>query len=311
LATVAANATSYSDTGLNANLIHYYKIVATGVGGTTSTASTASATTQNNAPVITKLNAIAVPFGTTTTIDVTANDADGDILSYTGGSLPPFASLVNNGSGESLVLNPTQSDMGVYNNVKVTVSDPYGGTDNTTFTLTINNNYLPTIDAIGNYTINENDVVNIPLTAHDQNSGDVLTWSVSNAPAGYNLTDNGNGSATLALHPDYLSAGTYNPVVTVNDGNGGITTATFTVVVNDKTPTTRIYVRIKYNTSIGSPWNSVTGPVTNNLVDENGNTTNVGLAFQTGWWGSYNSGVSTGNNSGIYPDAVMADYFYF
>ncbi|HVT62373.1 MAG TPA: fibronectin type III domain-containing protein, partial [Legionellaceae bacterium] len=68
---------------------------------------------------------------------------------------------------------------------------------------------------------------------------------------------------------------------------------------------------IKYNTSIGSPWNSVTGPVTNNLVDENGNTTSVGLAFQTGWWATYNSGVSTGNNSGVYPDAVMADYFYF
>ena len=37
---VAANAVSYTDTGLNSNLIHYYKIQATGVGGTVSTAST-------------------------------------------------------------------------------------------------------------------------------------------------------------------------------------------------------------------------------------------------------------------------------
>ena len=32
--------TSYSDTGLNSNLIHYYKIQATGAGGTLSAAST-------------------------------------------------------------------------------------------------------------------------------------------------------------------------------------------------------------------------------------------------------------------------------
>ena len=310
LATVASNITSYSDTGLNANLIHYYKIVTTGVGGTTSSASTASATTQNNAPVITKLNAISVPFGSTTTINVSATDADGDVLSYTG-SLPPFASLVSNGNGESLVLNPAQSDMGVYSNQQIVVNDSHGGTDNTTFTLTVNNNYLPAIDAIGNYTMNENDVVNIPLTAHDQNAGDVLTWSVSNAPNAYTLINNSNGSATLTLHPNFLSAGTYNPVVTVNDGNGGITTATFTVVVNDKSPNTNIYVRFKYNTPIGSPWNSVTGLTTNNLVDENGNTTNVGLALQTSWWANYNSGVTTGNNSGVYPDAVLEDYYYF
>ena len=138
--------------------------------------------------------------------------------------MPAFASLVGNGSnGASLILNPAQTDLGVYNNIKIVVSDPYGGKDSTIFTLTVNNNYAPTIDAIANYSLNENDAVSIPLTAHDQNSGDVLSWSVSNAPNAYTLTDNGNGSATLVLHPDFLAAGTYNPVVTVNDGNGGIT----------------------------------------------------------------------------------------
>ena len=93
LTTVASNAVSYNDTGFNSNLTHYYKIKATGAGGTLSTASLASATTKDNVPVITKLNATAVPYGVTTTIPVTATDSDGDVLSYTTANLPAFASL--------------------------------------------------------------------------------------------------------------------------------------------------------------------------------------------------------------------------
>ncbi len=312
LKSLAANTVSYSDTGLNSNLIHYYKIQATGVGGTLSTASIASATTKDNAPVIAQLNAAAAPYGTSSTININATDSDGDVLSYIPTSLPAFASLINNGSnGASLVLNPAQTDQGVYNNIKVVVSDPYGGKDSTIFTLTVNNNYAPAIDAIADYTMNENDVINIPLSAHDVNNGDVLTWSVSNAPNAFTLTDNGNGSATLTLHPNYLAAGNFTPVVTVNDGNGGTTSRTFNVVVKDAIPTTTIYARFKYNTPVGAPWNSITGVTTNNLVDDQGKTTNIGLELQTGWFGNFNSGVTTGNNSGVYPDAVLADYYFF
>lgn len=312
LSTLAANTTSYTDTGLNSNLIHYYQIKATGVGGSVSTASTASATTKDNAPVISQLNAASAPYGTSSTINISAIDSDGDILSYIPTNLPAFASLVSNGSnGASLVLNPAQADQGIYNDIKIVVSDPYGGKDSTIFTLTVNDNYPPAIDAIADYTMNENDVVNIPLNAHDVNNGDVLTWSVSNAPNAFTLTDNGNGSATLVLHPDFLAAGNYTPVVTVNDGNGGSTSRTFNVVVKDAIPTTTIYARFKYNTPVGAPWNSITGTTTNNLVDDQGRTTNIGLEFQTGWFGNYNSGVSTGNNSGVYPDAVLEDYYFF
>ncbi len=310
--TLASSAISYSDSGLNANLIHYYQIKATGTGGTASAASSAYATTKDNAPVIAKLSAIAVPYGVTTTTAVNATDSDGDAITYTSANLPSFASIVTNGSnGVTLITNPAQTDLGVYNNVKIVAADAYGGKDSTIFTLTVNSNFPPTIDTIVNYTLNENDSIGIALSAHDSNSGDVLTFSVSGAPTAYSLTNNGNGTATLSLHPNYLSAGTYNPVVTVSDGNGGTTTRMFTVVVKDKAPTTNIYVRFKYNTPIGSPWNSITGTTTNNLVDENGNTTNVGLALQTSWFGNYNSGVTTGNNSGVYPDAVLADYYYF
>ncbi len=308
---LGSKTTSYTDTGLNANLKHYYKIQATGAGGTLGAASVVFATTKDNAPVITKLPATAVPYGITTTIAVNATDADGDVLTYTTRNLPAFASISNNSNGVSLILNPAQANQGVYNNVRIIVADPYGGKDSTSFTLTVNNNYPPTIDSIANYVMNENDTLSIPLTAHDQNSGDVLSFSIANAPNADSIINNSNGNATLFLHPNYLAAGTYNPVVTVNDGNGGVTTRQFNIVVKDVNPNTNIYARFQYVDTIGSPWNSITATTTNNLVDATGKTTNVGLALQTSWFAVYNTGPTTGNNSGVYPDAVLEDYYYF
>ncbi len=50
---------------------------------------------------------------------------------------------------------------------------------------------------------------------------------------------------------------------------------------------------------------------TNNLKDANNNATGIGLALQTSWYSVWHEGPSTGNNSGVYPDAVLKDYYYF
>jgi len=62
---------------------------------------------------------------------------------------------------------------------------------------------------------------------------------------------------------------------------------------------------------MGSPWNNVTGINTANLLDSMGNATNISLALQTSWFATGNAGPVTGNNSGIYPDNVLKDYYYF
>lgn len=311
LANIGSGAVSYSDTGLNANIVHYYKLKANGAGGTSSAASVASATTLDNAPVINQIDSIEVPFGTTTTVVLNATDKDGDVLTYSSSNLPAFANINNSTNNSTLVLNPSEADSGVYHNLTITVDDGHGGTSSTTFKLIVNDNYPPTMDSIADYTMNENDVVNIPLTAQDVNTGNVLTWSVANVPNAYTLTDNGNGSATLSLHPDYLAAGTYQPVVKVNDGNGGTASRSFKLIVNDISPNMNIYTRFQYIDTIGAPWNSITSSITHNLKDAAGNTTNVGIEVQGPWFTTYNTGSPTGNNSGVYPDAVLSDYLYF
>ncbi len=312
VALLPANSISYIDSSLFAHITYYYRIVANRVGGATSSPVTSSATTADNLPVITDLNNQGVPYGTTTTIPVIATDTDGDSLSYTILNMPSFATLTNNKDNTAtLTLNPALIDQGVYNNISIIVNDNNGGKDTTIFNLTVNNNYNPVIDSISDYTLSENDNLNINLTAHDQNAGDILSWSVNNAPNAYTLTPGSNGSATLNLHPSFAAAGVYKVQVMVNDGNGGSATRQFTVTVNDKNPNTTIYARFMANNNVGSPWNNITSTTTNNLKDPSNNPTGINITLQTGWWSTYSGGPTTGNNSGVYPDAVLQDYYYF
>lgn len=312
LASLPANSNNYVDSSLFAHIKYYYKINVTGIGGSTNSSGVISAITADNAPVITDLNDRSIRYDITTVIQLTATDSDGDSLSYKILQKPSFAIFTsNNNNTGTLTLNPTSANLGVFNNIQIVVNDNNGGKDTTSFNLTVSSNYDPTIDAISNYTLNENDNVNINLTAHDLNSTDVLTWSVSNVPNAFTLTPGANGTAILNFHPGFASAGTYNVLVTISDGNGGTSSKQFSVTVNDKDPNSTVYVRFKDQDVTGTPWNSITGVTTNNLKDANNNTTSIGLALQTSWFSVWHEGPQTGNNSGIYPDAVLKDYYYF
>jgi large repetitive protein len=311
--TLPANTNSFSDTGLFANAVFYYKVRAVNNGGNSIYTNEDSSKTFNTKPVIVDIPDRSARYGATTVIQVKSSDADADPLVYTTTGLPAFASFVDNGNTTAtLTLNPLLANQGVYPGIRIIVSDAHGGQDTTEFTLTVNNNYEPVINAISNYTIAEKASINIPLSATDQNAGDVLTWSVENLPNTFTLTPGANGAATLMLNPGYDAAGTYTVDVKVNDGNGGIATSQFTLTVTDKNPSRNIYVRFRNTTNIGTPWNSITSSSASNLKDEADVNTGFGLTFPL-FNGFYvrSDGPQTGNNSGVFPDAVLRDQFYF
>ena len=311
VASLPVNSTIYPDSGLFAHLTYFYKVTVLGVAGTTANSATVSGKTKDDAPVINDIANRSVRYGVTTTIQISAADVNGDKLTYLILNKPAFATLTNNSDNltATLTLNPTSVQTGNYN-TQVIVNDGNGGKDTTSFTLTVSSNYDPVIDTIINYTINEADSLNVSLKGHDQNN-DNLTWSVTGAPANSFITQSSNSSAVLHLRTSYSSSANYLVKITVNDGNGGTAVRQFSLTVNDKNPSKTIYARFMYSDAIGAPWNSITTTTTNNLKDSSGNTTSVSLALQTPWWSAYNGGPQTGNNSGVYPDAVLEDYYYF
>jgi fibronectin type 3 domain-containing protein len=316
LAQPIAGVTQYTDTALFGHTTYYYRLVANGIGGSSAPV-TFSATTPDNPPVFA---AIASPqflnYTKTGTVNVNVTDVDGDVIALTASNLPSFATFTpgtGNGTG-TLTFTPASqtSNEGSFPGITLTANDGHGAIVTDTFTLIVNNNVAPVFNTVKSDTLNAGSSLAVPITVTDGNPSNVLTFSFTGLPANSVLSPGANGTDTLKLNPNYGDAGNYAVVATVNDGNGGITSDTFHVVINKVSPSQNIYVQFSAGDVAGTPWNvmSASGTATN-FVASNGKATTVGLNFQPGWWITYNNGPVTGNNSGVYPDKVEEDYFFF
>jgi len=314
LAILGATASQYTDSSLFGHQTYYYHLVANGPGGASAPASF-NGTTPDNAPVF---GAIASPqflnYVNTGKVNVTVTDVDGDVIGLTASNLPPFATFANggtNGTG-TLTFTPNSTQQGTYPGITLTANDGKGAIVADTFTLVVNNNFPPVFNAVQNVTMNAGSSTSVPVKVTDQNSTDIIAFSFTGLPANTVFAPGANGTDTVKLNPNYGDGGNYTVVATANDGNGGITSDTFHITVNKVSPSQNIFVQFSAGDVAGSPWNvmSASGTATN-FLDSKGNTTTVGLNFQPGWWTTFNNGPVTGNNSGIYPDKVEQDYFFF
>ena len=305
---------TYIDNNLFSNTNYYYKVRAIGVGGTTAFTSDFLVRTANNVPLISTVPNFTMRHASQKSLAITATDADIETLAFSFvNPLPGFASFVNNANGVGTIqFNPAFSDQGSYS-IALIVSDLNGGSDTAFFDVTVNDNYTPVIAALNSLAIAESSSVNINLSATDQDGNNTLTWAISAAPAFVNITDNGNGSAVLSAFPGYSHAGVYPITVIVNDGSGANESATFTLTVtNVEPPVEKWFISTKWNSAnAASPWNTIASTNTNNLLNGNGVVTPVGIQFLNTNWNAGNAGAVTGNNSGVYPDAVIKDYFWF
>ena len=317
LTTIGANSTSsvtYIDNGLFANTNYFYHVRAIGVGGNSSYTSDANAVTFNNRPHISPIGNVAMRYASQVVVPVSATDADGDPLTFTTvNALPGFAQLVNNGNGTAtLTFNPASTDQSTYA-ISVIAKDNHSGADTTSFTLVVNSNYVPVAASVSNQSMAEGDSLFIPVSANDQDGNGSLVWSLPGGPGFASVGTTTNGAATIKLKPGFADAGTYTITASVNDGSGGIATTSFVVTIsNTIPPAEKIYMDMRYNSANApAPWNNISGTSTTGLKNSSGATTSVGLNFLNTNWNAGNASNSTGNNSGVYPDIAMADYFWF
>ena len=164
---------------------------------------------------------------------ISADDVDaGDTLTISAGTLPAWLTLTDNGDGTaSLAGTPTNAEVGDHA-VVLEVSD---GTVTTvqSFTVTVaNTNDAPTFGSTPVTAANEDAAYAYAISADDVDAGDTLTISASTLPAWLTLTDNGDGTASLAGTPTNAEVGDHAVTLEVSDGT---TTATqsFTVTVSN------------------------------------------------------------------------------
>jgi hypothetical protein len=324
IASLAANSTTqatFADSGLFANAKYYYKVHAKNDGGANAS-NQVTATTLNNRPVIAALPDRTMRYGTQLTCNISATDPDGEVLTLTASNLPAFATFTDNGNGTAVIsFSPQGIDQGVWSNIQVKATDQHNGIATQSFTLTVNDNYLPALGTIADVTLAEKAFAQINLSSADNNTTDTTVWILTGLPAFATFTASGN-TAQVQLMPGYGDAGAYPVTVNVDDGRGGTDTRSFTINVTDVNPNYSIYVDFTDGAYQGpSTWNNTNEKPAQNdvypdLKDTQGHTTGITLNVLTPWQvinggaNTNNQGVNTGLNSGVYPDNVMTSSWW-
>ncbi|QEG23137.1 putative Ig domain-containing protein [Mariniblastus fucicola] len=119
-------------------------------------------------------------------------------------------------------------------NIDVQVRDAEGLTDSQRFRIFVNEtNVIPVLEEIDDFSIEPGQDVSVQAMASDSDVPvDTLTFSLSNAPDGATVSDEG------LIHwtpPTPLFDGTFAFTVTVNDGNGGSASESFNVTIGQAT----------------------------------------------------------------------------
>lgn len=174
-------------------------------------------------------------------------------------------------------------------------------------------NTAPVIQPIDPITVSENSMKWVLVTATDRDN-DHLTFTLENQPPFMWTEDVANGKMNLAFAPGEGDNGIYEFLVHVDDEENARATATVNLTITGLNETE---YRINFTTSsslAAAPWNNITslsaGSSLQNIRDNNNSVSAIDLTLQTAWYGTNPNGNNTGNNSGIYPDAVMSNSFY-
>lgn len=95
----------------------------------------------------------------------------------------------------------------------------------------------PVLNLVGDQTLDEATSKTVNFNATDADSGDTLVYTTYGLASGFMIfTDNGDGTASLALTPGYSDQGSYLISISVGDGNGGIAQRDIRVTVNNVEP---------------------------------------------------------------------------
>ena len=177
----------------------------------------------NSNPTLASVGSKSVNEGSTLSFSLSASDPDGDSVSFSASSLPSGASL----SGASFSWTPGFSQSGNYS-VTFTASDGEGGTDSETVSISVENlNREPELGAIGNRAVAEDEALSFSVSATDAD-GDAVDVSVVDLPAGASFSDD-----LFTWTPDFAQAGTHSLTFTANDGQGGTSSETIEIIVED------------------------------------------------------------------------------
>ncbi|MBI4895417.1 MAG: tandem-95 repeat protein [Candidatus Aenigmarchaeota archaeon] len=165
----------------------------------------------NSAPIFSSISNKSVNENSTLQFNVSANDSDGDSISFSASNLPTGSSF-NSSGFFSWTPNFTQS--GFYQ-INFTANDSFSTSSTLVNVTVVNTNVAPILTTVGNKSVNENSSLQFTLNASDFDT-DVLSFSAIGLPIGASLN---SSSGVFVWTPNFTQAGNYTVVFIVSDGN--------------------------------------------------------------------------------------------
>ena len=186
----------------------------------------------NRNPAIVDIGSQTVEVGQSLVIGFTATDPDGDSLTITAST--EFTNIATIFQSSATELTIQGVDVGATNGT-VTVSDGRGGTDFTTFTITISAspNKPPVIQPIVNQTCDVSETLTIPLVVSDPDGDPFGFDTVTSSNAGIALV---NYTGLSSIDVVCVAPGTVTITVSITDGQA-VTDTSFITTVNAPTAT--------------------------------------------------------------------------
>jgi hypothetical protein len=214
-----------ADEGTFANIIIR---VSDGASTSSLAAFSITVTVPNSPPTIGGTPGTQVNAGTAYSFTPTANDADGDNLSFSISGRPAWASFSQ--STGQLSGTPGTGAAGTYSNIRISVTDGTATATLAAFSITVvAPNSAPTISGTPAAAVNINTAYSFTPTVSDPD-GDTLTFSITGLPAWANFD---TSSGRLAGTPGDADVGVYGDIrISVSDGTGTATLAPFSISVN-------------------------------------------------------------------------------
>lgn len=309
--TVSANVTSFTDSGLTASKKYFYKVRAIGEYGESAFSPKVDATTPGAPSTPATPTNLVGAAGENNTIAISWTDNsnnENNFIVYRSTDNTNFTALATLPANSNAYNDTGLVQLTNYYYYVVSANNSGESEHSNTVLIRAGNN-APVIGAIPDIFVKATATATKDFTV-DDDSADVVTITIENKPAFVTVSKTSNGVYKITASPGIADAGSYTIKIIATDNSGKSSSRTFVVAVGDKN-TRSIYLNLgSTGKAASAPWNNwlgkrLDGDVINNLKDEAGVATSIAVTTINGWSSTTNMGHITGNNSGVFPDAVL------
>jgi dienelactone hydrolase len=313
--TIDSNKVSFTDSALSPSKQYFYKIKAIGQYGESGFSNTVNASTPAAPATPVAPTEMVGVSGENNTVTISWNDNASNETKYNIYRSTDGTTFTLVGSIPANTNAYTDTDVQPQNYYSYYVAGENGsGVGASSDTIRIRaGNKAPIINSL------ENIFVKAGATATDDFSvtddpGDVITVTATNRPAFVTITTISEGNYRITAKPSSQQVGSYTMTITATDNNGKSSTQDIIINVADKNTKT-VYVNLgSTDKAATGAWNNwlgarLAGDVLNSIKDENNTASNITVTSLSDWSLTNNMGHISGNNSGVFPDDVLASGF--